>query len=231
MSLFTATKEQPAYRDRIGYQAMLLAGICALVATLILLGNTSTKQKIAENQRLDTLQTLDQVLPRSLYDNDPIEDQLIIENYPSEPKSVAAFIARKASKIVGFALPIRGSGYGGDIQMLLGIDIQGQVLGIRVLSHAETPGLGDKIEINKDDWITAFNGLSLANTTLSEWAVKKDGGKFDQFTGATITPRAVVNALRQALLFYQANHIQFFQSQESKLKKSQEGEVDSHVSE
>ena len=161
MSIFTATGEQPAYRQRIGYQAMLLAGICGLVATLILFGNLSTKSTIAENLRQDILQLLDQVLPPSLYNNDVLADKLMLENFPGASDPIEVHIAKKDEQIIGFAFPIVGSGYSGDIKMLMGIDSQGKVLGVRVITHAETPGLGDKIEIGKDQWITEFNGESL----------------------------------------------------------------------
>ncbi|MCG8311772.1 MAG: electron transport complex subunit RsxG [Pseudomonadales bacterium] len=211
MSIFTATGEQPAYRQRIGYQAMLLAGICGLVATLILFGNISTKSTIAENLRQDILKLLDQVLPPTLYDNDALSDKLILDDFPGSSDPIEVHIAKKDKQIIGFAFPIVGSGYSGDIKMLMGIDAQGEVLGVRVITHAETPGLGDKIEIGKDQWITEFNGESLKTIPLNQWAVKKDGGQFDQFTGATITPRAVANAVREALEFYQAKHVLFFQ--------------------
>ena len=85
----------------------------------------------------------------------------------------------------------------------MGIDKNGEILGVRVIAHIETPGLGDKIEISKSQWVLSFNGKSLNNLTVEEWAVKKDGGVFDQFSGATITPRKVVQAIRRGLTFFQ----------------------------
>ena len=162
---------------------------------------------------------MDQVLPPSLYNNDVLADKLMLENFPGASDPIEVHIAKKDEQIIGFAFPIVGSGYSGDIKMLMGIDSQGKVLGVRVITHAETPGLGDKIEIGKDQWITEFNGESLKTIPLEQWAVKKDGGKFDQFTGATITPRAVVNAVREALVFYQANHVLFFQEKNADTAK------------
>ena len=103
------------------------------------------------------------------------------------------------------AYEVFGYGYGGEIAVILGVEASGQLLGVRVLSHAETPGLGDKIEEKKSNWILAFTGLSLANPPPAHWAVKKDGGKFDQFSGATISPRAVVRAVKTGLKFFEAN--------------------------
>ncbi|HET8791735.1 MAG TPA: RnfABCDGE type electron transport complex subunit G, partial [Modicisalibacter sp.] len=95
--------------------------------------------------------------------------------------------------------------YSGDISLLVGIDANGELTGVRVLSHRETPGLGDKIEVRKSDWITQFAGLSLGNPPIEQWAVKKDGGVFDAFTGATITPRAVIGAIKRSLEYF-ASH-------------------------
>jgi len=96
-------------------------------------------------------------------------------------------------------------GYNGDIRLLAGIDVHGTVLGVRVIAHKETPGLGDPIEIERSDWILSFAQKSLNNPQPDGWNVKRDGGQFDQFTGATITPRAVVRATRRALQYFDAN--------------------------
>src|SRR5690606_7665772 len=103
-------------------------------------------------------------------------------------------------------LPVEtADGYSGTIRLLVGIDAEGRLTGVRVLQHNETPGLGDKVELRKDDWILGFDGLSLRNPVASGWQVKKDGGDFDQFVGATITPRAVVAAVYNALQFFDLN--------------------------
>jgi len=98
-----------------------------------------------------------------------------------------------------------GQGYGGAIRVLLGVDKDGRILGARVLAHTETPGLGDKIEVDRDDWILDFDGKSLGEPPPERWAVKKDGGDFDQFSGATITPRAVVKSVKQGLELFAAH--------------------------
>jgi electron transport complex protein RnfG len=102
------------------------------------------------------------------------------------------------------AFGITAQGYAGPIELILGLDTRGQILGVRAIAHAETPGLGDKIEASRDDWILGFNGLSLSDPPSERWAVKKDGGDFDQFSGATITPRAVVGAIKTGLAFFAA---------------------------
>jgi electron transport complex protein RnfG len=107
--------------------------------------------------------------------------------------------------VTAVAYEIFGTGYAGEMKLMLGIDREGKVLGVRVLAHKETPGLGDKIEVKKGDWILRFDGLSLGNPPLERWKVKKDGGQFDQFAGATITPRGVLTAIRSGLEFFAAN--------------------------
>ena len=98
----------------------------------------------------------------------------------------------------------------------MGLDSNGEILGVRVISHTETPGLGDKIEIKKSKWILSFNGKSLDNVTYSEWNVKKDGGIFDQFSGATITPRKVVLAIKRGLEFYKSHREELLNSNSDK---------------
>jgi electron transport complex protein RnfG len=111
-------------------------------------------------------------------------------------------------QVTTLAWEVNGQGYGGEIRLILGLDAQGKVLGVRVLSHGETPGLGDKIEVEKDDWMLQFNGLSLGKPPAPNWKVKKDGGQFDGFSGATITPRAVLQAIEGGLEFFKEYRIE-----------------------
>jgi electron transport complex protein RnfG len=107
---------------------------------------------------------------------------------------------------IGSVIPFRSTeGYSGTIQLLIALDQDQRIVGLRVIDHKETPGLGDKIDTRKTDWILSFNGLSYGDLSPNDWAVDKDGGRFDSFTGATITPRAVVNALRDTLSYFNAN--------------------------
>lgn len=137
----------------------------------------------------------------SISANDPIAPAALVEPSPLQSTDLTSiYVAKLEGKVSGLALPVTAAGYGGDIDMIMGVDNTGTILGVRVIGHKETPGLGDKIEFAKDPWITAFNGLSLSNTPPQAWAVKKDGGQFDQFTGATITPRAIVKSVHQGLI-------------------------------
>lgn len=195
-----STVAEPGYRKRVGYQAGLLGGFATLAAALLIVGNNSTHEAIAERHAEDLLESLSQVLPDTLHDNNLLDNALIIEDADGTP--ITIYRAIKAQHLTGLAWRVTGQGYAGAIQLLLGVRPNGELLGVRVLAHAETPGLGDKIEVQKDDWILDFDGRSLANTPSPEWQVQKDGGRFDQFSGATITPRAVVKAVHRGLEFF-----------------------------
>jgi len=199
MSTHKATKE-PDYKKRIGYQAGLLAGMALMISALLAIGNNQTKDEIELRLQEDMLASLNMVIPEEIYDNDLLSDTVIIFSDKSEEKLI--YVARKNNHVVAVAFKIAEPGYAGPIQLMLGISQNGEILGARVISHLETPGLGDKIEEKKDDWILGFDGLSLQNTPITQWAVKKDGGKFDQFSGATITPRAVVKAITKGLFLF-----------------------------
>ncbi len=189
----------------------ILAAFAAATALLIAITFQSTKAKIGEQQRLAAQKALKEIIPESLHDNDllatthTLSFEEAMQFGIKEPLKL--HIATLNGDLSAIAIPaIAPDGYSGDINMLIGIDIQGQLTGVRVLNHKETPGLGDKIDLKKSDWILGFNGKSLSNPTHENWAVKKDGGEFDQFTGATITPRAIVKRIKQTLEIFNAQH-------------------------
>jgi len=132
-----------------------------------------------------------------LHDNNPALAPLALVGSDGTP--VLAYRALQGSEVTGVALRVTGQGYAGAIDLVMGVDPSGRILGVRVLAHKETPGLGDHIDATKDDWIRHFDGTSLGAPPEDQWAVKKDGGVFDQFAGATITPRGVVKAIRSGL--------------------------------
>ena len=136
-----------------------------------------------------------------------------IEIKPNEKlknkETIKGYIAKNNNKVTAVILETRApNGYSGEIKILVGIDIKGYILGTRVVKHQETPGLGDYIDVTKSDWINIFTYSSLKNTSQSEWAVKKDQGKFDYVSGATITARAVVNAINESLNFFKENKLE-----------------------
>jgi electron transport complex protein RnfG len=141
-----------------------------------------------------------QVIPASIHDNDLLVDPLQVDL--DDGGSLTVYRGTVNLRVTALAYEVVGQGYAGDIRLILGVDADGRVLGVRVLTHTETPGLGDKIEASRDDWILGFDGLSLGNPPVTRWAVDKDGGDFDAFSGATITPRAVVGAVREGLEFF-----------------------------
>jgi len=182
---------------------LILGAFCLGFGVVLAFSDHITVEDIAARALEDRLNSLAQVIPSSIHDNNLVEDATAMTN--ERGKEITVYRATKEGKVTGLAYEIFGVGYAGQMKLMLGIDAQGKILGVRVLAHKETPGLGDKMEVKKGDWILRFDGLSLENTPLEKWKVKKDGGMFDQFTGATITPRGIVNAIRGGLQFFEAN--------------------------
>jgi len=192
--------------------------IFALVCTALLaVTNEGTKDRIAEEERLFTLRTLSEMVPATLYDNDLVTDsfQLIAPNYLGNANPKTIYRARNNDAPVAAVISATApNGYSGPIELLVAVNTHGKLMGVRVVKHKETPGLGDGIEIQRNDWITDFDGRSLSNPGHRGWAVKKDHGVFDQLTGATITPRAVVKAVHLCLQYFE-NHQSLIFSAES----------------
>lgn len=196
---------------------ILAGGILALFAvagtSLVALTHEATDERIAANQRAATLATLHELVPEERYDNDPVTDAITVTDRQAlgsrEPLTV--YRARRDGEPVAAVLTaVAPDGYGGPIRLLVAINHDGILAGVRVVNHSETPGLGDAIEAERSDWIHDFAGRSLGNPPLEDWRVEKDGGTFDQFTGATITPRAVVAAVRRALQYYEEHRRELF---------------------
>jgi len=183
--------------------AVILGAFCLGFGIVLALTQMITYDGIKQRALEDTQTSLKQVIPPEIHDNNPVADAIQVKD--DEGHEVKVFRATQGGKVTGVAYEIHGSGYAGDIKLILGVDAEGRVLGVRALAHKETPGLGDKIEPAKTDWILRFNGLSLGNPPVEKWKVKKDGGQFDQFSGATITPRGVVGAIRRGLEFFAAH--------------------------
>ncbi|MBV1788502.1 electron transport complex subunit RsxG [Marinobacterium sp. D7] len=199
----TTTPLVPSYTRGIGYQAGLLGGIAMIVSIILMMGEHGTRDDIKARLEEDRSAMLSQVLPVEMYDNNPLEDTTQLEGNPfgGDP---TVFLASRDGKLTGAAYEvITHSGYSGTIVLIIGVNANGELTGVRTITHAETPGLGDKIEIAKNDWVEGFNGFSLSNIPEKDWAVKKDGGRFDQFTGATITPRAYVGAVHEGLKVFE----------------------------
>lgn len=189
----------------------LVLGLFAIgtVGSVALL-QQGTATRIAAAEREAQVRALAEILPAGSYDNHLLDNRIEL-NAPElghrSPQS--AYLALKGNQPSALILPVTApDGYSGAIQLLVGIFADGRLAGVRVLSHKETPGLGDKIELAKSDWVRSFEGKSLSNPGEDGWAVKKDRGEFDQFAGATITPRAVVKAVHGALRYFDKHRAQ-----------------------
>ena len=188
--------------------ATVLAAFAAITTAAVATLVWATAARVDANQRQAKIQALTAVMPADRYDNDLLADTARFTDIrlgDSKPHTV--YRARKGGAPAGVVMDIFApEGYGGAIRLLVGVDVDGTVTGVRMVPpHPETPGLGDRIDIKKSAWILSFDGKSLAGTGEARWAVKKDGGDFDQFTGATITPRAVVKAVGDSLRWYRDN--------------------------
>ncbi|MDS4041319.1 MAG: electron transport complex subunit RsxG [Candidatus Competibacter sp.] len=193
--------------------ALILTGFAVVGTGLVAVTYTSTRDIIAEAQRAALEASLNQLVPPDRYDNRITEDRIevVAPEWLGTGEPVTVYRARKNGRPVAlFATPVAPDGYSGPIQLLIGVYIDGTLAGVRVLSHKETPGLGDGIDEKRSPWILAFDGKSLDNPRPDGWKVKKDGGVFDQFTGATITPRAVVKATRKFLEYVRTHQAQLF---------------------
>ncbi|MEN8718857.1 MAG: electron transport complex subunit RsxG [Oceanococcaceae bacterium] len=190
-----------------------LLAFSAVAVGLLAVIHQLAAPRIAAAEAEAQLRTLRDILPANLFDNALLEDTVAIDLPPelAIPGRNTLWIARRQGAPVAAILPVRSrEGYSGDIDLLVGVYRDGRIAGVRVIQHRETPGLGDAIEAQRSDWIRQFDQRSLDNPTAAGWRVKKDGGAFDQLTGATITPRAVVKAVQGALQFHQRHADQIY---------------------
>lgn len=173
----------------------------------------NTRQAIAENERRVLLRNLHALIPADKLDNDIVNDSIVIAASPllgTDNKSLVYRARLRGEPVAVVFNSIAPNGYSGKIHLLVGVYFDGSIAGVRAIKHAETPGLGDGIEIQKSPWIRDFDAKSLDNLTRLRWSVRRDGGVFDQFTGATITPRAVIQAVKNTLLYYEKNTDRLF---------------------
>ncbi|EGT3627183.1 electron transport complex subunit RsxG [Shewanella putrefaciens] len=193
-----------------GFLLALFALICTgLVAAV----NQQTVDKIKQQEQQELMRVLHQLIPDEMHDNELTAQctLLLDKDALGTDSPMPAYIATRAGKPVAIAIEaIAPDGYNGNIKLIVGIKTTGEVLGVRTLAHQETPGLGDKIDLRKSNWVTQFVGKVLGSADDKQWLVKKDGGDFDQFTGATITPRAYVKAVKNAVGYFNNNQAQIF---------------------
>ncbi|UTW07115.1 electron transport complex subunit RsxG [Pseudomonas benzenivorans] len=193
----------------LGLFAVATVGLVAVV-------QQSTASRIAASEREAQVRALAEILPAGSYDNDLLDDTVkvhdpeLLGSKGPRPAYIALKDGQPSAVILRATAP---DGYSGVIQLLVGVRADGRLAGVRVLSHKETPGLGDKVELSKSPWILGFNGKSLGDPDEEGWAVRKDRGQFDQFAGATVTPRAVVKAVHLALQYFDAHKQELFAAQ------------------
>lgn len=195
--------------DSISKNAILLGAFALLTAAILAGTQLMTKDRIAAAERKAAEQALLEIIASldKTHNNDLLDDVQVIPqslqrtlNWKGAEK---VYLAKNNDELLAYLLPTTATeGYSGDIKLLIGITPEGVLSGVRVLAHKETPGLGDKVDLKKSDWILSFTGRTYDKANKQQWAVKKDGGDFDQFTGATITPRAVVKQVKESLIAF-----------------------------
>lgn len=190
-----------------------LAAIAAICTALVATTYHLTKERIAANEQAFLERKLAPVLSGLSYEGSISESKRVIEAPHDLPGREDALIYRVYADnepVAALFAVTAPDGYAGPIRILLGVDINGVVTGLRILEHRETPGLGDKIEESKSDWVHQFNGKSLGNPDIEEWYIRSDGGEFDQLSGASVTPRAVIAAIRGTLLYFEEHRDDIF---------------------
>ncbi len=208
------THSTPTLGSAIRHNALALGAFAVLTAGAIALTQSATRDQISDNRQKARAQALFQIVPESQHNNDLLHDSYRLNNAESlgYPQGAELYRARRDGIVHTVILPvITSEGYSGNIDLIVGIHRDESLAGVRILRHQETPGLGDKIDIKKSPWVLSFNGTQLQGDNDSSWAVNKDGGQFDQFTGATITPRAVVGAVKQAILTFRQHRVALLQ--------------------
>ena len=193
-------------KRQILLSGLFLWGFAVVGTTIVAFTEQATEQQIVENERAVLLRNLYALLPPEELDNDIATDIKTVppsELLGTETDSIVYRARLEGQPVAVIFNSIAPNGYSGAIHLLVGVRTDGNLAAVRVVKHIETPGLGDGIDERKTDWILGFDGKSLDNPTADRWKVKRDGGEFDQLTGATITPRAIVAAVKNTLLYYQ----------------------------
>ena len=202
----------------MNFKQILISGVLLWLfsvvgTTLVAITQQQTIERIAANEKKVLLKNLYALIPASKLNNDIAQDSLVVDANPllgTQDQSLVYRARMDDEPVAAVFNTIAPDGYSGAIHLLVGVYANGKLAGVRVVKHNETPGLGDGIEIRKSDWILAFDDQSLENPLPELWKVKRDGGVYDQMTGATITPRAIVKAVKNTLVYFTQNHETLF---------------------
>ncbi len=223
--------KQDSLRHSVFHAAWGLSLFAIITAGLIALTQVITKDRIQSQIAQARTKALLEIVPASEFDNNLLDNAFWIdaEAQLGLKEAGEVFVALQQGQPRYFILPlVAPDGYTAPIRLIMSIDLSGTIIGLRVIEHKETPGLGDKIDIKKSDWVRLFEGRSLENTPEEDWAVKKDGGEFDQLTGATITPRAIVKAVYKGLQYFVMHQTELLAALSSQVTQG-EGEVSKGV--
>jgi electron transport complex protein RnfG len=191
----------------------ILAVIASICTAMVALTYQLTEARIIANEQAWLERSLQPALSGLFYDSGVTESRLIVPPPHELPGSEAAIIYRvyaEDTPVAALFVVSARDGYAGPIRILIGIDVKGVVTGVHVLEHRETPGLGDRVDSTKSDWAKQFNGHSLVDPAPAGWAIKRDGGQFDQLSGASVTPRAITKAVKETLLYFDARSDEIF---------------------
>lgn len=193
--------------------ALILGGFSLIGTGMVAFTHFSTRDRIAASEMAALIERIHMLIPDSRFDNDITQDSIEVTdaNLLGSKEPITVYRARKNGQPVAVLLaPVAPDGYSGNIKLLVAIWQDGTVAGVRVINHKETPGLGDYIEETRSNWIRGFDGRSLNSPAEDRWKVKKDNGDYDYVTGATITPRAVIKAVKNSLKYYQQHQEELF---------------------
>jgi len=228
-------KGSSKFRLPIQKNSQILALFAIACTAIVGLVNELTKDEIKAQEQLQLLKTLHSIIEPIRYNNDITQDcvslsSTLLGNSTNDKKTQTAYIARQNNQVIAIAMTSTApDGYNGNIELIIAINMDDSVSGVRVLKHQETPGLGDKVELRKSNWITSFTGKKLLADNDSRWAVTKDNGIFDQFTGATITPRAVVKAVKKTLVYFKDNKYSLLTRPNICLQESEKDQITSEA--
>ncbi len=192
---------------------MTLAGIAAVCTSLVALTWQLTAERIEINRTAWLERSLTPALAGLFFDGSVTESMLTIPTPHDLPGNEAAIVYRvyaEQEPVAALFVVTARDGYAGPIRLLIGISMDSTITGVRVLEHRETPGLGDRVEMSKSDWVLQFDGRSLSDPNIAGWAIREDGGEFDQLSGASVTPRAIVKAVKQTLVYFEDNADKLF---------------------